>query len=172
LRGAALAAATVPGLRFVFAGKQANNQSPLDAVLRSAGRELPIEVTGTVSDERLLELYRGAIAVLCPSIYEGFGLTGLEAMACGTPVIHSGKASLAEVLGEAGLVAAAESPEEWMRAITSIAGDSRARQELVKRGRERAAHFTLERMIDATVRVYEQAFWLASGRTSELEAIG
>jgi glycosyltransferase involved in cell wall biosynthesis len=172
LRGAALAAPKVPGLRFVIAGKQASNQDSLEDLIRSVDGRLSIEVTGTVSDEQLVTLYQGATVVLCPSLYEGFGLTGLEAMACGAPVVHSGRASLREVLGDAGLVAAAESPEEWAEAIVSIIGEPRIRADLMARGRARAEQFTLAKMVDATVGAYEEAFRSGGGRTVGLEAKG
>lgn len=121
VRGADLAARNIPGLRLLIAGKQAANQESLSDLMARVAPSLPVTIVGTVSDAELTVLYRDSLAVLCPSTYEGFGLTGLEAMACGAPVVHSGAASLPEVLGDAALRADPHSPGEWAGAIERIA---------------------------------------------------
>jgi glycosyltransferase involved in cell wall biosynthesis len=156
VRGADLAARSIPGLGLVIAGKQAANQESLNDLMARLSPSLPVRIVGTVSDAELTVLYRDAMAVLCPSTYEGFGLTGLEAMACGAPVVHSGAASLPEVLGDAALRADPHSPSEWASAIGLIAHDQTLREKLSRAGRERVRTFSVERMIEETVQVYRR----------------
>ncbi len=154
VRGADLAASRIPELRLLIAGKQAANQEPLETLLERVKPTLPVEIVGTVSDKQLSHLYRDALAVLCPSLYEGFGLTGLEAMACAAPVIHSGAASLPEVLGDAALIADPRAPLVWADAICRIAEDGSLRESLSTAGMVRARTFSVDRMIDSTLRAY------------------
>ena len=156
VRGVDAAAKKVPGLRLLIAGKQAANQEPLEALLARVRPSLPVGIVGTVSDEQLSRLYRDALAVLCPSLYEGFGLTGLEAMACGAPVVHSGAASLPEVLGEVALTANPYVPEEWAEAICRLAEDPSLQAARSLAGQVRARTFSVDRMIDQTVAVYRR----------------
>lgn len=154
VRGADAAAAAVPGLRLLIAGKQAANQEPLESLIAHVSPRLPVEIAGTVTDEQLTRLYRDALAVLCPSLYEGFGLTGLEAMACGAPVIYSGAASLPEVLGDAALLADPHQPAQWSDAIQRLMFNDQLRAECSSAGLSRARSFSVSRMIDETVAVY------------------
>lgn len=154
VRGADEAAAAVPGLRLLIAGKQAANQEPLERLLARVSPRLPVEIVGTVTDEQLTRLYRDALAVLCPSLYEGFGLTGLEAMACGAPVIYSGAASLPEVLGDAALLADPHTPTAWAHAISKLAASEQLHTRASAAGRERSRSFSVDRMIENTIAVY------------------
>jgi glycosyltransferase involved in cell wall biosynthesis len=94
---------------------------------------------GEIADEHLAALYSGAVAFLHPSRYEGFGLTVLEAMACGTPVAASRAGALPEVVGEAGLLLPPGGVQEWADALVELESNARLRQELGERGRRRAA---------------------------------
>lgn len=95
-----------------------------------------------LSDHDLALLYRECEALLFPSLYEGFGLPVAEAMACGTPVIASDRASLPEVVGDAGLLVDPTSPAEFARGVRRLEREPGLRATLGHRGRERAAHFT------------------------------
>ncbi len=93
-------------------------------------------------DEDLAALYRGALAFVFPSLYEGFGLPPLEAMACGTPVLGSTAAALPELLKDGGLLADPYSEEEIADGIARLAGDSALRERLRTKGLERARGFS------------------------------
>jgi glycosyltransferase involved in cell wall biosynthesis len=109
---------------------------------------------GHVSDERLAELYRGARCLVYPSLYEGFGIPVLEAMACGTPVVTSAGGATEEVAGGAAVLVDPLDPASIAEGIEQAA---RRRDELATRGIERARAFTWERVAAETRRVYEEA---------------
>lgn len=113
-------------------------------------------VSGFVDEERLLALYRGAIAVVMPSLMEGFGLPAAEAMAIGTPAITSNAPALVEVTGDAALHFDATNAEQLAEAMLLLANDDALRGELSRRGRERARELTWRRCAEATRRVYLQ----------------
>ena len=110
-----------------------------------------------VERSRLPSLYRKADALLFPSWMEGFGLPLLEAMACGTPVITSGRSAMPEVAGPAAIYVDPADPHNIATAVTSLTGDSRHRDRLVNLGRERATRFTWERAAAATAQTLLQA---------------
>ena len=109
---------------------------------------------GRVSDERLAELYRGARCLVYPSLYEGFGIPVLEAMACGTPVVTSAGGATEEVVGGAAVLVDPLDPASIAAGIEE-AGSRRA--ELAALGLERARAFTWERVAAETRQVYEEA---------------
>jgi glycosyltransferase involved in cell wall biosynthesis len=117
--------------------------APTPAIVELAERHAPGRVwfTGRVDDEQLAAWYRGAVACVQPSLFEGFGLPVVEAMACGTPVAHSDRTSLAEVAGGAGLGFEPEDEAAITAAIDRIAFDGALRAELARRGLARAAEF-------------------------------
>jgi glycosyltransferase involved in cell wall biosynthesis len=93
---------------------------------------------GPVDDRELPGLYAGALAFVLPSRYEGFGLTVLEAMACGTPVVTSNVTALPELVGDAGLLVDPDDPQEIADAVERAIGDEALRT----KGPRRAARFT------------------------------
>jgi glycosyltransferase involved in cell wall biosynthesis len=112
------------------------------AAYKGPGRIL---LPGFVADDELPQLYADALAFVYPSLYEGFGLPPLEAMACGTPVITARNSSLPEVTGEAALYTDAENTEELASILDRIATDSALRRNLSVLGRARAAEFTWDK---------------------------
>ncbi|MGC8879272.1 MAG: glycosyltransferase family 4 protein [Anaerolineae bacterium] len=109
---------------------------------------------GTAADEDLPGLYSGALCFVFPSLYEGFGLPVLEAMACGTPVACSNAASLPEVAGEAALLFDPHDIECIRDALMQLLGDVDLRNDFARRGRERAAVFSWQRTAAATAEQY------------------
>ena len=104
-----------------------------------------LRTLGYVPDELLVGLYRGAEAFLLPSRYEGFGLTCLEAMACGTPVIAADRAALPEVCGDAALLVDPDDPGAITRAVLSVCEDQPYAEQRRAAGIERAGLYTWER---------------------------
>ncbi len=122
----------------------------------SACRERVL-LTGPVSDDDLVALYNGAEAALFPSLYEGFGLVPVEAMACGTPLICSSTGALPEVVGDGGLLLDdARDPQAIVEAVESVLGDATLRAQLVSRGLARAALYTPARAAVATLALYRE----------------
>ncbi len=101
-------------------------------------------------------LYNGALALVLPSHYEGFGLTPLEAMACGTPVITSNRGSLPEVVGDAGLLVNPDDPADIAASIERLLSDTALRSRLSAAGLARAALFTWRRTAEQTLAVYRR----------------
>jgi glycosyltransferase involved in cell wall biosynthesis len=110
--------------------------------------------TGFVDDDDLPGLYRGASLFVYPSLYEGFGLPVLEAMACGVPVITSNRSSLPEVAGDAALLVDPSQPEALAAAMASILNDGELRQALRSKGLIRAQEFTWDAVAQKTLAVY------------------
>ena len=115
-----------------------------------------VRFLGGMRPDQLPALYNLATVLAHPAWYEGFGLTVLEAMACGTPVVASSASSLPEVVGEAGLLVEPGDVEGWTAALERVLGDARLRDDLRERGLERAAQFTWERAAAATWQVIDR----------------
>lgn len=103
----------------------------------------------------LVEIYNAADILLSPSLYEGFGITVLEAMACGTPVITSNVTSLPEVTGDAAIVLDPLDAEAMAQAVCRIQQDDDLRQSLIEKGLARAKLFTWEKTAEQISEVYE-----------------
>ncbi len=143
-----------PEISLVVAGMRG---SP-NVFRRAALSKLPRKVhfTGYVPEERLPGLYAGALALLYPSLYEGFGLPPLEAMACGTPVVVSATTSLPEVTGDAAILVDPESVESIAAGIHRALSSGPLRQELRERGLARAREITWERTARQTLQVLRE----------------
>ncbi len=112
-----------------------------------------VRMLGRVTDEEKLALYRHAELFVFPSLYEGFGLDPLEALACGCPVVSSDATSLPEIVGDAGLLADARSPEPLAQAMLAALADP---EPLRARGPARAAMFTWDQTAAQTAAIYRQ----------------
>jgi glycosyltransferase involved in cell wall biosynthesis len=116
--------------------------------------EKSVRFLGRVSAQHLLLLYNGAELLVAPSLYEGFGLTPLEAMACGTPVVVSNVSSLPEIVADAGLLVDPRNVEEITVAIWRLLDDSELRENLAAKGLTRAASFSWDRAARETISLY------------------
>ncbi len=117
-----------------------------------------VRFTGYVEDADLPALYSAATAFVYPSLYEGFGLPPLEAMACGTPVITSNVTSLPEVVGQAGLLHDPRDARALTKALAELLADEATQQHFRRAGLEQAARFSWERAARETQNVYDEVF--------------
>lgn len=135
-------------------------------VIRAATLEDRVLFTGFVEEDLLRQYFAHADALVLPSLYEGFGLPALEAMACGCPVIVSDAASLPEVCGDAALYCDPRDPSDIAEKIQRLAGDAGLRETLRERGRARAELFTWEACAARTVEVIERVLRRVGDRPS------
>lgn len=114
-----------------------------------------------VEDAELPGLYHGATAAIAPSLYEGFGLTLLEAMAAGTPVVACSNGTYDEVAGEAALYFDGESRSSIAEQLLRVASDEACRDDLVQRGARRVGELSWRATAEGTWRIYERLLWPA-----------
>jgi glycosyltransferase involved in cell wall biosynthesis len=146
------AAQSSPDVALVLAGQRGWLFDP-DWISGVQGVILP----GYVDDADVAALYSGALALVFPTLHEGFGFPVLEAMRCGTPVITSNTSSLPEVAGEAALLVNARDPGEIADAIGRLVDDAALREDLIARGFHHTCQFTWARAAAYTLRVLETA---------------
>ena len=113
--------------------------------------------TGFVGQSDLPALFSACRAFVYPSLYEGFGLPPLEAMACGAPVVATRAASLPEVLGEAAVLVRPGDAGQMAEALAELAANPELAADLTARGLKRAARFSWPRAAAETLAVYEEA---------------
>jgi glycosyltransferase involved in cell wall biosynthesis len=164
IRGFALAIGRLEGdYDLVIVGSpHSGNQRlfpPVEPLLAELGIADRVRLVGFVSEADKRDLYRAAEVFAFSSIYEGFGLDPLEAMACGAPVVCSDRTSLPEVVGDAALLVEPEA-KALAEALVRMLESPDLRAELSLRGRRRAAEFTWKRTADATIDVYRRVLGL------------
>jgi alpha-1,3-rhamnosyl/mannosyltransferase len=140
----------------VLAGSSGWRNDELQNEIRAAEREGWLRNLGFVDENRLPGLYAGAALFIYPSIYEGFGLPPIEAMASGVPVIVADRSCLPEVCATAACYVDPDDPITFASAIEECLTDSSWRSEATRRGLERAAEFTWDRCIEDTVGIYHK----------------
>jgi len=113
-------------------------------------------VLGFVRREQLIALYNSALLLAYPSLYEGFGLPVLEAMACGTPVVTSRRGALTEVAGDAAIFVDPESTDQIAEAISLLVNDDSLRARQRSRGLARAAQFSWVATAEELVSLYRR----------------
>ncbi|HJX37559.1 MAG TPA: glycosyltransferase family 1 protein [Anaerolineae bacterium] len=141
-------------LGLVIVGKKGWLYSGFFHRMHELGLEHDVVFPGFVPDEDLPALYSAAALFVFPSLYEGFGLPVLEALACGAPVITSNASSLPEVAGEAALLVDPSSVEALVRAVRDVLGNRELREDLRERGPKQAARFNWQRAARETLAVY------------------
>lgn len=125
-----------------------------ERLVADLGLDGRVEHYGHAADAQLAKLYRRSLALVYPSLYEGFGIPPLEAMSCGTVAAVSNSSSLPEVVGDAGLLFDPRAPDELTDILAALAADESLRRGLIERGRRRAAEFSWEKTVARTVEVY------------------
>jgi glycosyltransferase involved in cell wall biosynthesis len=143
--------------KLVLIGRTAWLYDDIFAVARASGYAGELVFTGYVPDEDLVALDNAADLVVYPSIFEGFGLPPLEAMACGTPVVTAQGSSFPEVVGDAALTVDPLDAEALATAIATLLSDAGLRARFSARGLERAATFSWEASARAIAAVYAAA---------------
>ncbi len=141
---------------FIIIGKSYNDYVEPEARSQQLNLTGRVRFLGYVADDELPLFYNGAVAFLFVSLYEGFGIPILEAMACGTPVITSNMSSCQEVAGDAALLVNPYQVAEICLAIEKIATDDSLRANLIQKGLERHKKFSWEIAAQQTLNLYQQ----------------
>ncbi len=148
-------------LQLLIAGNPDKQKGSLFPDLRPVAADLGIKsqiIYRFVEEEDKPAIYSGASLFVFPSLYEGFGLTPLEAMSCGTPVICSNRTSLPEVVGDAAITLDPDNIHEMVEAMYSVLTNSTLRTDLHARSLKRAAQFNWRNTATETIATFEEAF--------------
>jgi len=154
---AAFEALDAPDLSLVVAGADGWLSDPINRRIASSTHAARIVRLGYVAEEHVPALYNGAEAFVLPSLYEGFGMGIIEAMACGCPVVTSSASSLPEIAGGAAIIVDPLSVESIRDGI-ALALDPDQRQRLRHAGLRRASQFTWERSAAQTLEAITHAY--------------
>jgi len=141
----------------VLAGPMPANKSRVEALIQGLDLSTRVFRPGIVPEEDLPGLFGGSEALLYPTLYEGFGLPVVEAMACGVPVLTSSTSALQEIAGGYALLVDPMDVSAIAKGISEIATNAERRAELVALGRRRAADFSWDRAAAQTLKVYAEA---------------
>jgi glycosyltransferase involved in cell wall biosynthesis len=148
--------------QLVFGGSDWSGTEAIHAAIRQSPFATDIRPLGFVPDDDLPDLYRAADVFIYPSLYEGFGMPPIEAMACGCPVICSTRGSLGEVIGNAAAIVNPEDVGSIAKQLAALANDAALRERLRSAGLERAKNFDWNRAAAETLAVYARV-----GRNAE-----
>ncbi len=156
LQAFSLLLAEQPGsdLKLVLAGGRGWRSEEVFQAVKTLGLQDRVLFPGFVEEEDLPDLYRGALLFVYPSLYEGFGLPILEAMASGIPVIASNTSSMPEVAGDAAILVDPHQPEAFAGAMASVLSNGGLHEELRRKGIARARHFSWEAVARKTLQAY------------------
>jgi len=149
--------------QLILAGPKGWMVEEILAVAEEMGFQGWVSIPGAIEDEDLPALYCGAEVFVFPSIYEGFGLPPLEAMACGVPVITSDTSSLPEVVGDAAITVAPADVEGLAAAMRRVLEDQTLREDMRQKGLKRVQSFSWEKTARQTLKVYEEV-WAGGSR--------
>jgi glycosyltransferase involved in cell wall biosynthesis len=144
-------------VKLILAGAKGWFYTEIFQLVTALGLEQSVLFPGFIGEADLPNWYRAAEGFVYPSLFEGFGLPVLEAMACGTPVLCSQIASLREVIGDSALTFAPHSEEELATGLALLIGQAALHDELRRKGLIRAQEFSWERTAQATLAVYQAA---------------
>lgn len=144
-----------PSFHLVIVGGKGWLYEEIFATVERLGLEEKVIFPGFAADEDLPALYSLADLFVFPSLYEGFGIPPLEALACGTPVITSDASSLPEVVGEAGLMVEATNVEALAQAMKQVLEEDSLREGMIAKGMEQARKFTWKEAASRLLTLYE-----------------
>lgn len=140
----------------VLTGQLSSQAPEVPELIKKLNLERDVIITGFVPDEELAALYSAADLFVFPSLYEGFGIPPLEAMACGCPVVASNVSSIPEILGDAALFFDPLSVEDMAGAIHKALSSFNLRRELKAKGFERIKKFSYAKMARETLKTYQE----------------
>ena len=143
--------------QLVFGGSDWHGAEMIYAAIKASPFAAEIRALGFVEDKELPDLYRAADAFVYPSLYEGFGMPPIEAMACGCPVISSTRGSLKEVVGEAAALVNPDDVNSLAQQLAVLANDGALRARLRTAGLAQAQRFNWRTTATKTLQVYQQA---------------
>ncbi len=143
-----------PAIRLIFTGKQTSEMAEL---IKKERLEKRILFSGAVHETELAAYYRGAVALVFPSLLEGFGIPVVEAMACGIPVLTSNITSLPEVAGDAALLIDPYEIDSLAHGIEQITQDQTLRNNLINAGLQRAKLFSWDKTVNKVQQVLNEA---------------
>lgn len=144
------------GFSLVIAGGKGWMNSDIPGLQKKLGIEGRVHFPGFIADDDICAVYSQAEVFVYPSLYEGFGLPILEAMACGTPVITSNASSMPEVAGDAALLVTPTEADELAGAIERVLDDEVLRGRMREQGLKRAGEFSWERCARETIEIYRK----------------
>jgi glycosyltransferase involved in cell wall biosynthesis len=150
-----LASAEAQGLRLALAGSRGGGDYSVEDRVKELGLAGSVVLLGYVPEDFLELLYREALIFVYPSLYEGFGLPPLEAMARGIPTVVANSSSLPEVIGNAGIAVDAKSPVLFARAMLELMRDAALREDLSRKGLARAGELSWRRAAERHLDVYK-----------------
>ena len=144
--------------QLVIVGKRYSNYTVPEQKIKELDLESNVIMVGYVPDEELPLYYQGAEMLVFPSIYEGFGIPILEAMACGIPVITSNISSMPEVAGNAAVLVNPYETNEIAAAMQRICSNRDLRKDLIAKGSKNVKRFSWEKTAEKTLSVYEESY--------------
>lgn len=164
---------TKPVILYVGQMRKHKNVERLIAAVQILKREIPCQLVilggslgkkivkdaimpGFVSDQELASWYKSAAVLVMPSLYEGFGLPGLEAMQAGTPVVSSNRASLPEIYGDAALYFDPSNINDIADKIKMVLTNNKLRRDLIRKGQKRAQKYSWRKTAESTLEVYKE----------------
>lgn len=145
-----------PDYQLVIAGKKGWHYENLLLQVKRLGLENKINFIGYIDDEDKVAIYNAATLLVFPSVYEGFGLPPLEAMASGLPVVASNRSSIPEVVGDGGILADPTDVKSWVGAISSLIESPQKLRDLSAKGIKQAQRFSWEKTAQQTIDVYDK----------------
>ncbi|MGQ9904124.1 MAG: glycosyltransferase family 4 protein, partial [Anaerolineae bacterium] len=153
-------------VQLIIGGAPGWKYEPIFARVKALGLESRVRFVGQIAQDALPAWYNACAVFAYPSLYEGFGMPALEAMACGAPVVVSNVTSLPEVVGDAAILVAPTDARGLADALAGVLRDPGRRQQMRAASLRRAAQFTWQATAARTIETYRQA-WQAGGRHSQ-----
>jgi len=148
--------AKLPDSKLVIVGKKGWKYSHIEEKLKEFKLQDDVIFPGYLEDEDLKKMYTLATVFVFPSLYEGFGIPPLEAMACGCPVVSSNVASLPEVVGDAGILIEPKNARKIADSVVSLIENDQIRNMLIERGLRRVEKFTWQKSAEAALAAFEK----------------